>query len=121
MDLRGFEPLAPSMRTTGGAVTEVIGPVHRDPKGSGRSSAVATVAVLVCCTALSLTTTRGGLEPSDAVIAKGATSADYELLPPQCRVVEHSLNSRRIELLDRRSRCSGPLHHLRGRGEYLFE
>jgi hypothetical protein len=40
-----------SMRTTGGAVAEVIWADHPGAEGLGRSSVVARVAVLLCCTA----------------------------------------------------------------------
>lgn len=40
------------MRTTGTKVAEVSRPGHEDGSGSGQTPAVATVAVLRCCTAL---------------------------------------------------------------------
>ncbi|GGL09773.1 hypothetical protein GCM10010094_83220 [Streptomyces flaveus] len=51
MDLRGFEPQTPSMRTTGIAVAEVSSPGQPDSEDQLRSVMVGTVAVLPCCTA----------------------------------------------------------------------
>src|SRR5690348_12481753 len=52
VDLRGFEPLTPSMRTTGATVAEVSCAGQRAGSGFCRSRSVGTVAVLRCCTAV---------------------------------------------------------------------